>query len=246
MRIAVISDIHGNDLAIAAVAADFQGDGVDQVVCCGDTLQGGVQPAEVIRRLKALDCPVVMGNADDFLLKGNESGNEEPPDEWIDAVREWQLPLLSRDDLAYVAAFPPTVEIPLPNGKRLVCAHGSPRNFNEVILPGIPDAEVREMLGPIENMIFCGGHTHLQQFRQLGETFFFNPGSVSLPDRHDVSGGARRVNRWAEYAVLTVTDSGRESLEFCRVPYDVDRVLAMIDASGMPNSHRLRDYYRTA
>jgi predicted phosphodiesterase len=71
MRIAVISDIHGNDLAFAAVVADFQGDGVDQVVCCGDTLQGGVQPAEVVRRLQELDCPVVMGNSDDFLLKGD-------------------------------------------------------------------------------------------------------------------------------------------------------------------------------
>ena len=246
MRIAVISDIHGNDLAFAAVVADFQADGIDQVVCCGDALQGGVQPAEVVRRLQELGCPVVMGNADDFLLKGSESADDEPPDEWIDAVREWQLPLLSRDDLAFAAAFAPTVEIPLPNGKRLLCAHGSPRHFNDVILPDTPDAEVREMLGPIENTIFCGGHTHLQQIRQLGGTFFFNPGSVSLPDRHDVADGTRRVNRWAEYAVLTVTDSGRETLEFRRVPYDVDRVLAMIDASGMPDSHRLRDYYRTA
>ena len=61
--------------------------------------------------------------------------------------------------------------------------------LQDVILPGTPDAEVREMLGPIENTIFCGGHTHLQQIRQLGGTFFFNPGSVSLPDRHDLPGG---------------------------------------------------------
>jgi predicted phosphodiesterase len=245
MRIAVISDIHGNDVAFAAVVADFQGDDVDQVVCCGDALQGGAQPAEVVRRLQELDCPVVMGNADDFLLKGNESDNEEPPDAWHDAVREWQLPLLSRDDLAFVAAFPPTVEIPLPNGKHLLCAHGSPQHFNHIIMPDTPEDEVRAMLGPIEGVIVCGGHTHLQQFRQLGTCFFFNPGSVSLPNRQDVVEGTRRVNRWAEYAVLTVTDSGRETVEFRRVPYDVDRVLALIDASGMPDGQRLRDYYQS-
>jgi predicted phosphodiesterase len=245
MRIAVISDIHGNDLAFAAVVGDFDGDGVDRVVCCGDALQGGVQPAEVVRRLRELEIPVVMGNADDFLLKGSESGDDEPPDAWSDAVREWQLSLLSRDDLSFAAAFAPTVEVSLPNGKRLLCAHGSPRHFNDVILPETRDGEVRAMLGPIENTIFCGGHTHLQQIRQLGETFFFNPGSVGLADRHDGPDGTRRVNRWAEYAVLTVTDSGRETLEFRRVPYDVERLLAMIDASDMPDSQRLRDYYRT-
>src|SRR3954468_25033847 len=162
MRIAVISDIHGNDLAFAAVEADFQRDGIDQVVCCGDTLQGGAHPAEVVRRLQELDCPVVMGNADDFLLRGNESDNEEPPDAWHDAVREWQLPLLSRDDLAFIAALPPTVEVPLPNGKRLLVAHGSPQHFNHIIMPDTPEDEVRSMLGPIDGAIVCGGHTHLQ------------------------------------------------------------------------------------
>ena len=86
MQIAVISDIHGNDLAFGAVVTDFRADSIAQVVCCGDALQGGVQPVEVIRRLKELDCPVVMGNADDLLLRGKESTNVEPTDEWIDAV----------------------------------------------------------------------------------------------------------------------------------------------------------------
>ena len=75
MRIAVISDIHGNDLLCGRVA-DSQGDGVDQIVCCGDTLQGGVR-AEAIRRLKLDDRG--MGNADDILLKGNESETKSPP-----------------------------------------------------------------------------------------------------------------------------------------------------------------------
>jgi predicted phosphodiesterase len=247
MRIAVISDIHGNDVALAAVVADIQTDRIETIVCLGDTVQGGAQPAEVVKRLRDLACPVVLGNADDLLLYGKESKNEEPPNEWIDAVREWQLTKLSPDDRAFIAAFQPTIEIPLPNGKRLLCAHGSPQHFNHVIMPDTPDDEVRTKLGPIDNAIVCGGHTHTQQIRQLGENFFFNPGSVSLPVRHDtIKSDSPRANRWAEYAVLTVEDSGWESVEFRRIPYDVDQWVAIINGSGMADPQNLSDLYREA
>src|SRR5262245_43877890 len=185
MRIAVISDIHGNDVAFAAVVADIQTDRIERIFCLGDAIQGGAQPAEVVKRLRELRCPVVMGNADDLLLRGEASANEEPPNEWINAVRDWQLQRLSPEDLAFIAAFPPTVEIPLPRGKRLLCGHGSPQHFNHVIVPDVADDEVKKMLGPIDEAIVCGGHTHLQQIRQIGTSFFFNPGSVSLPVRRD-------------------------------------------------------------
>ena len=244
MRIAVISDIHGNDEAFAAVVADIEASGVDRIVCLGDAAQGGAQPAEVIKRLRTLGCPVVLGNADDILLKGSESEDVEPMTDWQEAVRAWQLSKLSAEDKAFIAAFPRSVEVPLPNGKRLLCGHGSPRSFNHTILPAVPDDEVRAMLGPIDNAIVCGGHTHLQQMRQLGESFFFNPGSVSLPDRRDLPGRGRKVNRWAEYAILTVESSGLETLEFRRVPYDIEAMLATIAASGMPEAKRLVDFYR--
>jgi predicted phosphodiesterase len=59
MRVAVISDMHGNAVAFDAVLADIAGQGIDQVVCLGDALQGGAQPAEVASRLRELGCPVV-------------------------------------------------------------------------------------------------------------------------------------------------------------------------------------------
>lgn len=64
MRIAVISDMHGNDLAFEAVEADIKNQKFDQIVCLGDAVQGGPQPAQVVQRLRRLNCPVVMGNAD--------------------------------------------------------------------------------------------------------------------------------------------------------------------------------------
>jgi predicted phosphodiesterase len=244
MKIAVISDIHGNDLAFAAVLADFRRDGIDQIVCCGDAIQGGAQPAEVVRRLRELACPVVMGNADDFLLNGDAPESPEPATPWQLAVRDWQLTKLSAADRAFIAGFATTIEVELPNGKRLIAGHGSPRDFNHVILPEVPDEVVRGYLGPVEHAIVCGGHTHLQQIRQLEENFFFNPGSVSLPARPDSPEGARRASPWAEYAVLTVEASGRETLEFRRVPFDVERLLGLIRGSGMPQAERLAGFYQ--
>jgi len=77
MRIAIIPDIHGNGVALDAVLADLQQQAIDQIVCLGDAIQDGPQPAAVIQRLRDLACPVVMGNADAWLLSGEETGNED-------------------------------------------------------------------------------------------------------------------------------------------------------------------------
>ena len=212
MRTAIISDIHGNVLAFEAVLADLSGDSIDGMVCLGDAVQGGAQPAAVVARLRELAPTTVIGNADAWLLTGIETGAEGPPSSYQLAVREWSLAQLSEDDRRYIGGFQPTIEIDLPASKTLLCTHGSPRSFDDVILPETPDAEVRAFLGQIGNTIVCGGHTHLQQIRQLGQTFFFNPGSVSLPFRRDTLETAPVVNPWAEYAVLTVDDSGSEQL----------------------------------
>jgi predicted phosphodiesterase len=160
------------------------------------------------------------------------------------AVREWSLEQLGEEDRRFIAAFRPTVEIALPGGRALVCAHGSPRSFDDEIWPETPDAEVAALLGPVGEAIVCGGHTHVQQLRQLGEGFFFNPGSISLPFRRDSAEASPRVFRWAEYAVVTAEDGGVVRLEFRRVPYDVERLIATILESGMPEPERLAGRYR--
>jgi len=70
MRIAVISDIHGECFALDQVLQDMQRQGIEQMVCLGDALQGGSQPAETLARLRELSCSVVMGNADAWLITG--------------------------------------------------------------------------------------------------------------------------------------------------------------------------------
>ena len=77
MRVAVISDIHGNAVALDAVLRDLESVKPHRVVNLGDAVQGGPQPAEVVEHLRRLQAPVVMGNADWFLLHGEMARVEE-------------------------------------------------------------------------------------------------------------------------------------------------------------------------
>src|SRR6478736_4290910 len=138
MRIAVISDIHGNCTALDAVLADLRLHPTDQVVCLGDAIQGGAQPAETVARLRGLTCPVVMGNADAWLLTGQETGGGPVTEKQL-AVREWSLSQLSSDDIEFSRGFRPTVEIELDAARSLLCFHGSPRSFDDIILPETPE-----------------------------------------------------------------------------------------------------------
>ena len=245
MRIAVISDIHGNALALDTVLADLQGEAIDQMVCLGDAIQGGSQPAETVTRLRSLGCPIVMGNADHWMLTGEDSGAESSPTAWMLAMREWSLSQLSEDDKAFISAFAPTVEIELPLGRKLLCFHGSPASFDDVIAPATPEDEVRAILGQYLPAFMCGGHTHAQQIRHLDRSFYFNPGFGRIPLAPRRAGAQPRQDQsdpWAEYAVLTV-DGDRISLDLRRVPIDVAALKEIVNASGMPEPEMITGRY---
>lgn len=246
MRIAIISDIHGNGVALDAVLADLQQQSVDRTVCLGDAIQGGPQPAEVVRQLRDLACPIVIGNADAWLLSGEETGNEDISSErrrQLDVIREWSLAQLGPDDREFIAAFRPTVEIPLGQGRNLLCFHGSPTSFEDIILPDTPEETFQRLLGAFASHILTGGHTHLQQIRRLGDSFFFNPGSVGVTYNHQQSEDNFRLDPWAEYAVLTA-EGDHLSLTFHRVPFDVAELIRVYRASGRPYAEEAIAQYR--
>jgi predicted phosphodiesterase len=85
MKLAILSDVHGNARALDAVLADLARDPADRVICLGDAVQGGAEPAETVARLRGaqrvLGGPIVMGNADAFLLSGVDTSATPPPPE---------------------------------------------------------------------------------------------------------------------------------------------------------------------
>lgn len=242
MRVAVLSDIHGNCIAFDRVLEDLVQHPVEKIACLGDAIQGGPQPAEVVSRLREVDCPIVMGNADAWLLTGKDTGDEPTSAERkrvLDAVREWSLARLSAEDKAFIQGFRPTVEVELEAGRKLLCFHGSPDSFDDIMLPDSPQETLFKFLGKHQADALAGGHTHVQYVRRLGSDarFFFNPGSVGLAYSHHQPEDAFQADPWAEYAVLT-SEGARLALEFRRVPYDVAPLIQAYESSGRPYAEK--------
>ena len=100
MRLGLISDIHGNLLALDAVLEELEREGVDEIVCLGDVAVGP-QPAEALARVRELGCPVVMGNWDAAFI----SGMPEPKDEvgeMLVEIGNWWAAFLSPDDRTFM------------------------------------------------------------------------------------------------------------------------------------------------
>ena len=236
MRIAIISDMHGNDFAFQKVEADIKAQGVNQVVCLGDAIQGGAQPKETVNRLRKMNCPVVMGNADGWLIKGEETGKDPIPEERLkkmQVIREWSLSQLDDENINFIKSFQPTVTINLEKDLDLLCFHGSPTDFDHIILPTTSEEEFQKYLGAFSKNILAGGHTHTQQIRRCGERFFRNPGSVGLPFSSYQPDGIFHVDSWAEYAILNI-ENGNIGVEFRRLPYNVNDLIDVYKKTGRP------------
>jgi len=172
--------------------------------------EGGPQPAEVLDRLARLGWPVILGNADAFLLEVDPSSPEPATDEQLER-RTWTLGQLSDAQLEQIRAFVPTLDVEV-DGLTLRAFHGSPRSYDDVVLPETPDGVAERLLGGSGVDLLAGGHTHLQWTRYVDGALYVNPGSVGLAyDRFDSEPVPIEV---AEYALVT-----GGSVEFRRVPW---------------------------
>ena len=232
MRIAVISDIHGNCFGLDAALADLEKHPPTNRLP-GDAIQGGPQPAQTVARLRELACPIVMGNADAWLLTGEETSDNEQVTKRMAQARQWQLSQLSAEDKEFIKGFQSTIEIPLEGDRNLLCFHGSPNSFDDLIFSESPEEDFLRLLGPFQPTIMTGGHTHIQFVRRLGDTFFFNPGSVGLAYNRHQPEESFKADAWAEYAVIT-SEPDRLALEFRRVPYDPREMVRIILESRIP------------
>lgn len=228
MRLALLSDQHANDVAFRSVLEDVERLGVEEIVCLGDVAQGGVEPAQTLDRLAALGCETVLGNADAALLDV-PTDSPEPITERFLEVREWTLAQLDSSQLEQIRSFAPVVRREL-EGVSLLLFHGSPRSYDDVLLPELGGEALEPFLGQ-DAALLAGGHTHLQWTRRVGNALYVNPGSVGISyDRHEEPPVLRPL---AEWALVTVAD-GAVAAEFRQVPYAAESVQAATKRSGRP------------
>jgi putative phosphoesterase len=227
VRLAIVSDIHGNLAALEAVLEDLGAVKPDLVVHGGDLVFNGPHPAECIDRIRELGWPGVMGNTDEALwaLPATLSENSV---RMFKVIAGATTSLLGAERVAWLKSLP----LEWRDADRLALVHAVPRDTWEVVPPDAGDAELREIYGPLDAELVVYGHIHRPYIRSLGAFTLANSGSVGMP-----FDGDRR-------AAYLLVDDGRPEIR--RVGYNVRRYVADLERSGYPTSRWLIERARTA
>lgn len=239
-RIALISDLHGNAIALREVLRAIRKQGADEIVCLGDVATLGVAPVEVIQNLRDLGCRCIMGNHDDYLL------GEREPDAHAEApiLQEsiaWCRDLLAESDIDFIRDFERSIHLRI-GGVPIHLFHGSPTSNTVDLLAETPADEFDFELGPSRASVMAGGHTHLQMLRQHRGTLVVNPGSVGAPFAELPRSGRPKILDHAEYASFEL-EGGGVSVCLHRVRLDRTELYRAAISSTIPMRAELSAAY---
>jgi putative phosphoesterase len=233
MRIAFISDIHGNFTAFQAALADINSQSIDQIVCLGDAITIGPQPLEVLNALRELKCLYVKGNHDAAVLDPQNAERYEIARHLIPDLH-WCKDQLSPDDISFIGSFKPMHEINLPSDNRILAFHGSPISLTDIIQATTPSKHLDVYFEGQKADIFIGGHSHIQMVRRYNDKLVLNSGSIGNAFKSVFSPGNPVVLLpWAEYMIISQSGNSL-SIDSRRVYFDTDELLKKVKESQVP------------
>jgi len=223
MRIAVVSDVHGNLTALEAVIADLRTVAPDVVLQGGDLAYGGARPAEVVDRVRALGWAGVCGNTDEMLWAPERlrSFAATAPAmkklfEITEEMRLWTSERLREERIAWLKTMPMVYR-----QSELAAVHASPGDTWRAPGKGATDEDFRKVFRNLKAPLVVYGHIHVPFVREIDDWTVVNSGSVSL----SYDGDAR-----ASYAVV---EDGK--VEIRRVEYDVKAEVQAGRRAGLPH-----------
>lgn len=212
VRVALISDVHGNIFAIEAVLAAIRESGADRIVCAGDIVGYYPYVNETLGRVRAEGIDCVMGNHD-AILTGNLPSDAALMEKYcLDRAAE----VIEPEHLEWLRNLPRSLHIEDGEGFRVV--HGSPRDpLSEYVYP---DGDLAAFEGEPSGAIVLG-HTHWPMLRHAGDVMIINPGSCGQP--RDYMPGA----------CFALFDTAERHVDFRRVSYDLKRLTDDLGARGL-------------
>jgi predicted phosphodiesterase len=224
VRIAIVSDIHGNLTAFEAVLADLRQTSPDLILHGGDLADGGSSPVEIVDRVRDLGWPGVVGNTDEMLFRPEsltEFASQLPKlqpmfaaiGEMAAATRE----ALGEERLAWLRGLP-RMQVHAP----MALVHASPETPWRAPAPEASDAELEAVYAPLGQPVAVYAHIHRSYVRSLSELTVANTGSVSMSYDGD---------RRAAYLLL---DGSTPTIR--RVEYDVEREIQVLAGCRLPHS----------
>ncbi len=236
MRVAAFADTHGNLLALEAVLDDIARRGpFEHVLMAGDLVAGGPRPAETLALIRALNCPVVLGNTDYYLFADGEALEQAGIAEQERAMNAWAAERIGEEGVAYLLALPRSYHLPGPDGGILM-VHANPHDLEGAIKPNEDEHALAERLADVREPVLLFGHLHVAYQRRLGPLLLVDVASAGFP---------RDGDQRAAWAEVWHDDTGWHA-HLHRVPYDMEAVLADLDQSGMPNAAKRAKVLRQA
>jgi predicted phosphodiesterase len=230
MRALILSDIHGNIDALAAIEAAVLGPGAlfDHVWVLGDLVDYGPAPAGVIDWVRRHATRVVRGNHDHAMATGEDCRSAPAYHDLAVSTRNYFHNRLSPEDRGYLASLPLRWSLNVGGAREVALVHASPRDpLFGYLAADAPVAVWREALGPARSRAYVlVGHTHDQFTRAIDRTLVINPGSVGLPKDGDPR------------AAFAIFDDGE--VELRRVEYDTGRAAGRLAALPLPAAHTRR------
>ena len=226
MKIALISDIHGNLEALNAVLRHARANNAARVILnLGDAVGYGPQPEEVVQFIQGSSFTNILGNYDQKILskKHRKAGWSSVKTPEKREMFAWTYQALSKKSRKYLNSLPKSLKATF-EGVTLLMTHGSPDSISEHLLPNTPEKRLLELAEqhPVD-AILCG-HSHQPFTRKAGGVCFVNPGSVGRPDDGDPR---------ASYAILELQDGEIEVKQF-RVAYPIQNAINAMRQTGLP------------
>ena len=235
MKIAVISDIHGNMEALEAVMADIEKEKCDKIFALGDYAMAGPEPWATVNwfmnKKNDENFKMIQGNTDLMIADYNAELNmmlQEKAPIMAEALKDdfFQLNVLQKD---FLRGLPAQLEIE-EDGVKILLVHGSPRKNNEDILPDTPMHEVERMVGEIDAQVILCGHTHIPcGFQTSSKKTVVNVGSVGRPFTQEPK---------SCYLKITI-NNGKCVFEHKFVEYNIDRAVMKLRGRNFAGANKL-------
>ena len=221
MRIAVLSDIHGNVHALNRCLDDLAArGGADVVVAAGDLCLDGPKPKHVLEKLRAIGARCLRGNTDRFVGEADLAQLDDEDARGVQWVRE----RIGADWANWLRELPFSLTFGDGEDGLLVC-HANPKNDDEHVWPDAYDDTLEELFDGVTQRTIAFGHLHLPYVRVWRGRTLVNVASAGLPKDGDPH---------AHYAILTWRSGGWE-VQSRHVEFDVDKVARQLKRSGIPD-----------
>ncbi|MBM4764496.1 metallophosphoesterase family protein [Bacillus sp. B15-48] len=236
MKIAFISDIHGNANALDAVLADIETRKVDKIAVLGDICYRGPEPQRSLELVRSLNTDVIKGNADEWVVRGVNSG--EVPDhalEMMNKEREWICSQLNDEAIDYLRHLPTELKLEV-DGVNIHAFHATPSSLFDIVLPDENEDTLTAKMMREKAELFVYAHIHRPYIRYINGKCIINIGSVGLP----FDGLAKSA-----YALVEVDGTSVQS-SIIRVGYDVEKTIHQFNQSNYPNKEMMINVLRNA